>query len=1622
MSLIAFVFIQLGLGVTFGQSLNGVSSRLDGTHSKNVDGLSSSIVDSVSPAPNANGVLSTSLIEVVFSQAVNPETISNTTIRLIGSASGRHLATFAYNNASRTSTITPITPFASGETVTVIITRGILSDAGDSIPESFAWAYKVGVNSGSGRFGLIDSVSINSGNIVAGGDWNKDGRPDFIVFSGPYLLVFQNCGDGVLKQTSQIYLPNTPTSIVTGDWNNDGALDFAVASSYSNSISVYMNNGMGIFTLRSTATSVISPGALAAGDWNGDGFQDISVSSYSSKLVTILLNDGNGTFTPGASVNVESSPQSIISGDWNGDGFEDLAVVTNGTNSLIPILNNGRGLFTLNSPTVVGNYPICIVAGDWNEDGYLDLAVSNYYSNTISILLNNTAGGFTQKSTVSVQDRPQTMVAQDWNGDGVTDLAVLNAGSGTISILINNGEGVFTQSSSSTVGGHPQSMLAADWIGNGTFGLAAFGNTPTGISFLLNRPHEAMVSVSRDSINYGVSPAGTSEDIYLKVTNLGVDSLLDIYSIVPSNAAYKVDRSAVTIPPGQTDSILVEFSPMSEGVFTDSISIRSNDARNPVKKIYLSGYSGTYVSGVVTSNTTWSKDKSPYIVNGNMGVDIGVALTIQHGVTVVFNGPYSFNVDGTLQSDGTVGDSVVFTSDSTETKYPGITLRTGGTGNLSCTKIAYATTGITAQTGSSLFLRNSRVTNCTTGAAVSTTATTVTTSTFNNSGVGLQTAGSGPITVDSVWIYDNNLGVTFTNIPLTLRNSHIIRNNTGVSAQMWGGNLTIVNCDIDSSQNSGVDFTNGGGTLNVQDSRLIGNGLVALNIGSTSGRITGSKISGNGNGIAGTSTNLVVQNNEILSNLGTGIQTATDSSISYNTVAYNGGDGLKVSQTPVLIRFNRIYANNGYNLKATLQTVDSINARDNYWGAITDADVSAKIYDYYDDGASVRVLYKPYFTKPVLPPAGLRASSVVGRMTLRWIKGSLPENFLRYRVYGGVAGSLIREIDSTSNPNDTVIALTGLLPATTYSFRLTVVDSTGLESDFSNEADALQLPLTQVAQIDPSQYETGITTNPKIAVKFGFDVAVSSLNDSSIVVAGSLSGKHQCAIAYNASTWEATVTPSSEFLPGELVTVTLTRGIKNSLGESLTKPFSWSFTTSSQNASMQFTRGTVVSTDPGLCAVVAGDWNRDGRLDLAALNSVSCSLTIYQNEGDGALIDTSSIQLSTTSARSDTASNAWKSDVSIITGDWNGDGIQDLAIGGSGMSLYYLFLNQGSGKFAPFSKVYDSVGVVSLTSADWNGDGSTDIAAINGFVNPLTILMSEGNGGFVRQYPDSLYHTYSKAISRDWNLDGSPDIALASFWMSSITVFPNDGAGIFGSGYTVQSGHRFTDISAGDWNRDGLVDIAALSTDWNGNYINILRNNGDGTFSSSAQLGLNSIPRSMVEADFNGDGWPDIAISRYASGTIDFLVNNGDGTFTHDSLSTDLSVVSAIAAGDYDGDGTLDLALIDSSRSLSLYLNHLGPSSVATAAQLPTRFALYQNYPNPFNPSTNIEFDVARRSFVNLSVYDVLGRRVRTLVEGWRQAGTYNVQFNASTLPSGVYFYRLNSGDFIEVKKLMLIK
>jgi uncharacterized Ntn-hydrolase superfamily protein len=166
-----------------------------------------------------------------------------------------------------------------------------------------------------------------------------------------------------------------------------------------------------------------------------------------------------------------------------------------------------------------------------------------------------------------------------------------------------------------------------------------------------------------------------------------------------------------------------------------------------------------------------------------------------------------------------------------------------------------------------------------------------------------------------------------------------------------------------------------------------------------------------------------------------------------------------------------------------------------------------------------------------------------------------------------------------------------------------------------------------------------------------------------------------------------------------------------------------------------------------------------------------------------------------------------------------------------------------------------------------------------------------------------------------------------------------------------------------------------------------------------------------------------IILSNTGAGTLSNVTDLGDGTYG-------AAITSPIAVGS----DTISAIVISGTDTVSVFMKaviaYANPVSVNENPASPDKFYLYQNSPNPFNPSTLIKYTIPpviasetkQSQFVSLIVYDVLGNEVATLVSKEQEAGTYEVEFDASNLSSGTYFYKLQAGNFIDTKKMILMK
>ena len=312
-------------------------------------------------------------------------------------------------------------------------------------------------------------------------------------------------------------------------------------------------------------------------------------------------------------------------------------------------------------------------------------------------------------------------------------------------------------------------------------------------------------------------------------------------------------------------------------------------------------------------------------------------------------------------------------------------------------------------------------------------------------------------------------------------------------------------------------------------------------------------------------------------------------------------------------------------------------------------------------------------------------------------------------------------------------------------------------------------------------------------------------------------------------------------------------------------------------------------------AIVTGDFNGDGRLDVAVAADV---VTVLIGDGNG-------------NYRAVVSPLNGINPHIVVTGDFDGDGIADLAISGD-TGLYFL-KGVGDGGFrAPVTIL--SQYVSSLAVGDFNADGIADLVA-NEF-GPLVIMLGHSNGFSTSTSPYNVA-AGSMAVA-DFDGDGLPDLAISG-WPSSnntVGIMIGAGDGTFGSpSYFGSASGLF--IAAADVNGDGKPDIVAKTGNDAGqdNSFTVLLGTGDGRFGSPMRTLWQAIDPAYVNSadlgsitvsDFNGDGKPDVLVG---GSNVQILLGRGDGTFASDSpiIYRVGGGVPAVAAGEWNGDGAADV-------------------------------------------------------------------------------------------------------------------
>ncbi len=320
----------------------------------------------------------------------------------------------------------------------------------------------------------------------------------------------------------------------------------------------------------------------------------------------------------------------------------------------------------------------------------------------------------------------------------------------------------------------------------------------------------------------------------------------------------------------------------------------------------------------------------------------------------------------------------------------------------------------------------------------------------------------------------------------------------------------------------------------------------------------------------------------------------------------------------------------------------------------------------------------------------------------------------------------------------------------------------------------------------------------------------------------------------------------------------------------------------------------------GTPTMLLGDFNGDGVPDLA-IAAQSC-LSVHSQ----CLIGNLSLWLGHGDGSFPSGGTSYpmpNNATAVAAGDLNGDGRPDIVVGnqnGENNNTLSVLINNGDGTFQPRVDYEAGSGTTSVVVGDFNGDRLMDVAVANVSDSTVSILLSNGNGSL---QPHQDYPTAGSGLIcvGDFNHDGAFDLVTASTYSSYLSILLGYGNGTFHPYSQVWAGISPAAIAVGDVNNDGKLDVVLL----NNRAIAVLLGNGDGTFKAPIIQSSTVSSNWGTLGDFNGDGKLDLAVTDVVSAWL--FPGNGDGTFQAPISFNTGGVAASVAAADTNVDGKLDL-------------------------------------------------------------------------------------------------------------------
>jgi len=319
-------------------------------------------------------------------------------------------------------------------------------------------------------------------------------------------------------------------------------------------------------------------------------------------------------------------------------------------------------------------------------------------------------------------------------------------------------------------------------------------------------------------------------------------------------------------------------------------------------------------------------------------------------------------------------------------------------------------------------------------------------------------------------------------------------------------------------------------------------------------------------------------------------------------------------------------------------------------------------------------------------------------------------------------------------------------------------------------------------------------------------------------------------------------------------------------------------------------------------AVVTGDFNRDGKMDVATVNQGSNDVSILLGNGNGTF-------------RSPINFPVGHSPAGLLAVDLTSNGILDLVTANKTDNTVSVLLGRGDGTFRSAVSYAAGAGPVALAFGDFNGDHHVDLAVADNGASTVTLLLGTGTGKFTQGGTVTVGNNPTSVAVADFNNDGKSDIATVSGGFGHLDINLNNGDSTFAASVNYATGFCANWVVVGDFNNDKQPDLAVACNFPSGDGVSILLGNSDGTFQTFANYSVGGqTPRTLTVADLTGNGIQDIvtANDQFANNSVSVLMGNGDGTFGTYHVYQAGQTPVGVAVGDFNGDGIPDVVTANS--------------------------------------------------------------------------------------------------------------